>query len=89
MLDIVVWILFGLIAGAAAKLVMPGKDPGGCLVTSLIGLLGALLGGFIGTRIFAFGRVTGFNVRSFAIAILGALVLLLIYRLVVVRRHRR
>jgi uncharacterized membrane protein YeaQ/YmgE (transglycosylase-associated protein family) len=88
LLDVVAWMLFGLIAGAIAKLIMPGKDPGGCLVTSAIGLLGALIGGFIGTRIFAFGPVTGFNVRSFAIAILGAIVLLLIYRLVVARRTR-
>jgi uncharacterized membrane protein YeaQ/YmgE (transglycosylase-associated protein family) len=87
-LDVAAWILFGLVAGALAKLIMPGKDPGGCLVTSMIGLLGALIGGFIGTRIFTFGRVTGFNVRSFLIAILGALVLLLLYRVLVVRRHR-
>jgi uncharacterized membrane protein YeaQ/YmgE (transglycosylase-associated protein family) len=82
-----VWMLFGLIAGAVAKFILPGKDPGGCLVTSLIGLLGALIGGFLGTRIFAFGTVTGFNVRSFAIAVLGAIVLLLIYRIVVSRRR--
>jgi uncharacterized membrane protein YeaQ/YmgE (transglycosylase-associated protein family) len=87
-LDVLVWMAFGLIAGALAKLIMPGKDPGGCLVTSAIGLLGALVGGVIGERIFTFGRVTGFNVRSFGIAILGAIVLLLVYRLVVVRRHR-
>jgi len=86
--DILVWMAFGLIAGALAKLIMPGKDPGGCLVTSAIGLIGALIGGFLGERIFGFGRVTGFNVRSLAIAILGAIVLLLIYRLLVVRRHR-
>jgi uncharacterized membrane protein YeaQ/YmgE (transglycosylase-associated protein family) len=86
--DVIVWIVFGLVAGALAKLIMPGKDPGGCLVTSMIGLLGALIGGFIGTRIFAFGRVTGFNVRSLGIAILGSVILLLAYRLIVVRRHR-
>lgn len=85
-MGILSWILFGLIAGALAKLVMPGKDPGGCLVTIAIGILGALLGGFIGTSIFNFGEVTGFNLGSLLIAILGAMILLLIYRVVVGRR---
>lgn len=76
------WILFGLIAGAIAKLIMPGKDPGGCLVTILIGIAGALLGGFIGTELFDFGTVTGFTFRSFLIAIAGSIVLLLLYRLI-------
>ncbi len=85
-MGILSWILFGLIAGALAKLVMPGKDPGGCLVTIAIGILGALLGGFIGTSIFNFGEVTGFNLGSLLIAILGAMILLLIYRVIVGRR---
>jgi uncharacterized membrane protein YeaQ/YmgE (transglycosylase-associated protein family) len=80
------WIVFGLIAGALAKLIMPGKDPGGCLVTMVIGILGALLGGFLGTEVFDFGEVTGFDVRSLLIAILGSIIILLIYRLVVRRR---
>ena len=80
------WILFGLIAGGIAKLIMPGKDPGGCLVTSLIGILGALLGGFIGTEILDYGTVTGFNLRSLLIAIAGSMLLLLIYRLILQRR---
>lgn len=79
------WILFGLIAGALAKWILPGKDPGGCLVTILIGILGALIGGFLGTEVFDFGTVTGFNLRSFGIAILGAVILLLVYRLLVRR----
>jgi uncharacterized membrane protein YeaQ/YmgE (transglycosylase-associated protein family) len=83
---VVSWILFGLVAGAIAKFIMPGKDPGGCLGTSLIGMLGAVIGGFIGNELFAFGSVTGFNVRSFFIAILGAIILLLFYRLLLERR---
>jgi uncharacterized membrane protein YeaQ/YmgE (transglycosylase-associated protein family) len=86
--NILAWMLFGMIAGGLAKYIMPGKDPGGCLVTAAIGLLGALIGGFIGTHIFDFGTVTGFNIRSFAIAILGAIVLLSIYRLLIGRRQR-
>lgn len=68
---------------------MPGKDPGGCIGTIIIGILGALIGGFIGTGLLDFGTVTGFNIRSFGIAILGAIILLSIYRLVLVRRPRR
>lgn len=77
------WILFGLIAGGVAKLILPGKDPGGCLITTAIGIVGALLGGVIGTRVLGFGTVTGFNGRSLLIAILGSVVLLLLYRLLV------
>lgn len=85
-MDLLSWVLFGLIAGALAKFIMPGKDPGGCLGTILIGIAGALVGGFFGTAVFDFGRVTGFDLRSFAIATLGALVLLIVYRLIVGRR---
>lgn len=78
-MGILAWIVFGLIAGALAKLVMPGKDPGGFIVTMLIGIAGAVVGGFIGTAI-GFGSVTGFDFRSFIIAIVGALILLWLYR---------
>jgi uncharacterized membrane protein YeaQ/YmgE (transglycosylase-associated protein family) len=80
-MGILSWIVLGLIAGGLAKLILPGKDPGGCLITTAIGILGALLGGVIGTRVFGFGTVTGFNVRSLGIAILGSVVLLVIYRI--------
>ncbi|MGH7573776.1 MAG: GlsB/YeaQ/YmgE family stress response membrane protein [Longimicrobiales bacterium] len=87
-MNILSWILFGLIAGALAKFIMPGKDPGGCLVTAGIGILGAIVGGFIGTEVFDFGTVTGFNLRSLLIAILGAVLLLAVYRLLFrSRRH--
>jgi uncharacterized membrane protein YeaQ/YmgE (transglycosylase-associated protein family) len=80
------WLLFGLVAGALAKFIMPGKDPGGCLITSLIGMAGSAIGGYIGSRLFGIERITGFNLRSLGIAILGAIVLLTIYRILVARR---
>jgi uncharacterized membrane protein YeaQ/YmgE (transglycosylase-associated protein family) len=83
------WIFFGLIAGAVAKFIMPGKDPGGCIGTIIIGILGAVIGGFVGNEIFNFGSVTGFNLRSFGIAILGAIILLILYRLLLERRPPR
>jgi uncharacterized membrane protein YeaQ/YmgE (transglycosylase-associated protein family) len=80
-MGVISWIIFGLIAGALAKLIMPGDDPGGFIVTILLGIAGALIGGFIGTAL-GFGDVTGFDFGSFVIAIIGAIVLLLIYRMV-------
>lgn len=78
-MGIIAWIFFGLIAGIIAKLIMPGKDPGGFIITILLGMAGALLGGFIGSSL-GFGTVTGFNLASFALAILGAIILLVLYR---------
>lgn len=80
-MGIVSWIVFGLIAGLLAKFVVPGDDPGGFIKTTLLGVAGALIGGFVGTRL-GFGDVTGFNVRSFAIASAGAVLVLWIYRMV-------
>jgi uncharacterized membrane protein YeaQ/YmgE (transglycosylase-associated protein family) len=88
-MGIVSWILLGLVAGGMAKLIMPGKDPGGCVVTILIGIAGAVIGGFLGSLLFGTGRVTGFNLASLVIATLGAIVLLFIYRLVLGRRPPR
>ena len=82
-MNILSWVLFGLLAGGIAKLIMPGKDPGGCLVTVAIGVAGALLGGFLGTTLFDWGTVTGFDLKSLGIAVLGSFVLLLAYRLIV------
>ncbi|MCA9410780.1 MAG: GlsB/YeaQ/YmgE family stress response membrane protein [Candidatus Omnitrophica bacterium] len=78
-MGILSWIVFGLIAGALAKLIMPGKDSGGIIVTILLGIAGAIVGGFIGTAI-GFGSVGGFDLRSLVVAIVGALVLLFGYR---------
>ena len=87
-MGILTWIVLGLVAGALAKLIMPGKDPGGIIVTILIGIAGALVGGFIGTSL-GFGRVDGFNLASVGTAIIGSLVLLAIYRLIMRNRPMR
>jgi uncharacterized membrane protein YeaQ/YmgE (transglycosylase-associated protein family) len=75
------WIVLGLITGAIAKLLMPGKDPGGLIATVLIGIAGAMIGGWAGTRL-GYGSVTGFDVRSLALSIGGAIFLLILYRIV-------
>ena len=77
----IAWILLGLIAGALAKFVIPGKQPGGCLVTTGIGIVGAVVGGFLGSFI-GFGQVESFDLGSIFIATLGAIVLLIVYGLV-------
>ena len=79
-MGILSWIVFGLIAGALAKLLMPGDDPGGIIVTILLGIAGAIVGGFFGVLL-GFGGVSGFEVRSFLIAIGGAMLLLIGYRM--------
>ena len=78
-MGILSWILLGLVVGALAKWIMPGRDPGGLVVTILIGIAGAFLGGFLGTRL-GLGDVTGFNLGSLALATGGALLLLLAHR---------
>ena len=78
-MGIISWIVFGLIAGVFAKFLMPGEDGSGFVKTTALGVVGAIVGGFIGTRL-GFGDVTGFNVRSFAIAIAGAVLCLWVYR---------
>lgn len=77
------WILLGLVAGTLAKFLVPGRDPSGCIVTIVLGIVGAFIGGFVGTRI-GLGTVTSgsFDFRSIAIATLGAIILLLIGRLI-------
>jgi len=75
------WIVLGGVAGALAKWIMPGNDPGGVIVTVLIGIAGGLLGGFIGSNLLGMA-VTGFNLASLGLAIGGAVILLLGYRLV-------
>ena len=73
------WFVLGLIVGIIAKFVMPGKDPGGFVITIILGITGAFVGGFIGSRI-GFGPVSGFDMRSLLIATGGAILLLVIYR---------
>jgi uncharacterized membrane protein YeaQ/YmgE (transglycosylase-associated protein family) len=78
-MGIVSWAVLGLLVGALAKLIMPGKDPGGIIITILIGVAGAMIGGFVGSFL-GLGTVTGFDLRSLAIAVGGALILLWGYR---------
>ena len=78
------WILFGLVVGALAKLVMPGRDPGGIIVTILLGIAGAVLGGFIGR---AFGLYGEGEPAGWVMAFIGSMLLLFFYRFMVGRRH--
>jgi len=87
-MGVLTWILLGLVVGALAKLFMPGDDPGGIIVTILIGIVGAFLGGFIGSMV-GVGSITGFNMMSILLAVVGAVILLVIYRLVKSPRHIR
>ncbi len=80
------WILFGLIAGVVAKLLMPGRDPGGCIVTILLGVAGAFVGGFLYEQLTGNAQYTQFDLGSLVTAIIGAMLLLFVYRLVVGRR---
>ena len=75
-------IILGLLVGALAKWIMPGKDPGGLFVTMVLGIAGAMIGGYIGTK-FGIGDVTGFNLVSIGLATSGAIILLVIYRIAV------
>lgn len=86
-MGILAWIVFGLIAGALAKFLMPGNDPGGCVVTTIIGIVGALLGGFLATQL-GYGGISGFDLRSFVVAVIGSILLLIIWRLISGRRRR-
>jgi uncharacterized membrane protein YeaQ/YmgE (transglycosylase-associated protein family) len=82
-MDLLGWIVIGLLAGALAKLIMPGRDPGGCIVTILLGIAGALLAGFMGrlAGLYAPGQSAGFIA-----AVLGAIAILILYRWVGGRR---
>ncbi|HEY7170623.1 MAG TPA: GlsB/YeaQ/YmgE family stress response membrane protein [Vicinamibacterales bacterium] len=83
MFGVIGWIIFGLIVGALAKLVMPGRDPGGIIVTMLLGIAGALLGGWLGRALHWYGPNDS---AGFLMSLLGAIILLFIYRMVVGRR---
>jgi uncharacterized membrane protein YeaQ/YmgE (transglycosylase-associated protein family) len=82
-MGILTWILFGLVVGVIAKLLMPGRDPGGFIVTILLGIAGALLGGFIGRAMGLYGENQG---AGWMMSILGAIILLALYRMVAGRR---
>ena len=80
-MGILSWIVMGLIVGVLAKFIMPGRDPGGLIVTILIGIAGAFVGGYLGSML-GFGPVTGFNLGSILLATGGAIVLLILYRMI-------
>jgi uncharacterized membrane protein YeaQ/YmgE (transglycosylase-associated protein family) len=79
-MSILAWIVLGLLAGAIAKAIMPGTDPGGMIVTMVIGIVGAFIGGWIGGMLTGTG-LTGFSLWSLVLAVVGAMVLLGIYRM--------
>jgi uncharacterized membrane protein YeaQ/YmgE (transglycosylase-associated protein family) len=88
-MGIIAWILLGLIAGAIAKAVLPGDDPGGIIITTVIGILGAIVGGFLATALFGAHPLDEFfDISTWLTAIVGAIILLLIWRMVTGGRRR-
>jgi uncharacterized membrane protein YeaQ/YmgE (transglycosylase-associated protein family) len=87
-MGIIGWIVLGLVAGAIAKAVLPGDDPGGIIVTIGIGILGAIVGGFIASALGVGDLDEFFDIGTWLIAIAGSLLLLILYRMVVGRRVR-
>ena len=85
MFGVLGWILFGLIAGVIAKILMPGKDPGGFIVTILLGIAGAVVGGFLGRAMGLYGEG---EAAGMIVSILGAIVLLALYRVMARSRVR-
>ena len=85
-MHVIGWIVFGLIVGALAKLVMPGRDPGGIIVTMLLGIAGALLGGFMGRAMGLYGPG---EAAGFLMSFVGAVILLALYRMMIRRRALR
>ncbi|EDW9649968.1 GlsB/YeaQ/YmgE family stress response membrane protein [Salmonella enterica subsp. enterica] len=80
-MGIIAWIVFGLIAGVIAKLLMPGRDGGGFILTCILGIVGAVVGGWLATMFGIGGSISGFNLHSFLVAVMGAIVVLVIFRL--------
>ncbi|ELR0559331.1 GlsB/YeaQ/YmgE family stress response membrane protein [Salmonella enterica] len=80
-MGIIAWIVFGLIAGVIAKLLMPGRDGGGFILTCILGIVGAVVGGWLATMFGIGGSISGFNLHSFLVAMVGAIVVLVIFRL--------
>ena len=82
---IIGWIIFGLIVGIVAKFLMPGRDPGGFIITILLGIAGALLGGYLGRALGLYGEG---DPVGFIMAVVGSIILLLLYRMIGRRAHR-
>ncbi|GAA2937331.1 GlsB/YeaQ/YmgE family stress response membrane protein [Streptomyces enissocaesilis] len=88
-MGIIAWIIIGLLAGLIAKALLPGKDPGGIIITLLIGVAGGLLGGWLGKVIFGVDSIDGFfELSTWIAAIVGSLILLVLYRLITGGRNR-
>lgn len=86
-MGIIAFIILGLLAGLIAKAILPGEDPGGVIVTTIIGIVGALLGGFLAGALFDADPLDEFfDISTWLTAIVGSIILLVIYRLVVMRR---
>jgi len=85
-MSLLAWIVLGLIAGLAARALVPGRGPGGCIVTVLVGIAGALLGGWLSTLLGFGGLAGGLDLRNLIIAVLGAMVLLVLWRLLFGRK---
>ena len=87
-MGIIAWIVLGLLAGLIAKALMPGRDPGGLIVTTLLGIVGALLGGFLASALFHIHPMDGFfDISTWVTAVVGAIVVLVAYRMATGRRH--
>ncbi|MDT8913250.1 GlsB/YeaQ/YmgE family stress response membrane protein [Amycolatopsis sp. PS_44_ISF1] len=87
-MGVIGWIVLGLVAGVIAKILLPGRDPGGCIITILLGIAGAFVGGWIGKAVFHVQLGTFFDLRTWGLAVLGALLILIAYRLLFHRDRR-
>ncbi|MBO0985853.1 GlsB/YeaQ/YmgE family stress response membrane protein [Rathayibacter sp. ZW T2_19] len=87
-MGIIGFLILGLIAGAIAKAILPGRQGGGWIITLVLGVVGALLGGFIGSAIFGRGLENFFDLGTWALAIVGALIVLLVYGAITGRKSR-
>lgn len=89
-MGILAWIIIGLLIGLIAKALMPGKDPGGIIITMLIGIAGGLLGGWLGKAIFGVDSIDGFfDLSTWIAAVVGSIILLALYRVITGNRHSR
>mgnify|MGYP003482621505 FL=1 len=87
-MGIIAFLILGLIAGAIAKALLPGRQGGGWIITMVLGVVGALLGGFIGNAIFGIGLEKFFSIQTWIVAILGSLIVLLVYGMITKRGAR-
>lgn len=87
-MGILAWLIVGLFTGAMAKFIMPSEQGGGIFLTIALGIVGAIVGGFIGTHLLGFAEITGFDLRGVAFAFGGSLLLLLVYGVVIRNRGK-